>query len=93
MIIDAEKTINELEGLQRSNHDDIDQLNKLLASIHQRLSKIYEYAEIEEFLLLRHLTENSLRYIQAAIHGFEKTDACLEKIIDKYLVFIKAKFD
>lgn len=93
MVIDAEKTINELEGLRRSNYDDIDQLNKLLASTHQRLSKIYEYAEIEELLILRHLAENSLRDIQAAIHGFEETDAVLEKIIDKYLAFMKVKFD
>lgn len=79
MIIDAEKAIIELEELRRSNYADIDQLHKLLVSIQQRLSKIYEYNEIDEFPLLLNLAENSLKNIEAAIHGFEETDAGLKK--------------
>lgn len=93
MIIDGQKTINELEELRYDYYKDIEQLQELYSRLRERCSKLSENDEIEEYNYLIDITEKSFRNIEEALHKLNEAGVGTEKLIQKYHAYLEVKFD
>lgn len=93
MIIDAYKTMNELEELRHTYYGDLRHLDEMRAHLHDKCSKLMEIGVDEDFYRVAEITHSSFKDIEAAMQKLEKALEGTSVLIEKCQAYMEAEKD
>lgn len=93
MIIDAYKTMNELEELRHTYYDDLRQLDDMRAHLHAKCSKLMEMGTDEDFYRVAEITHSSFKDIEIAMQKLEKALEGTSVLIQRCQAYMEVETD
>ncbi len=93
MIIDAYKTMKELEELRYTYYRDLQELDEMRSRLYAKCSKLMELGEGEDFYLVAENTRSSFKDIEGAIQNLEKALKGTSALIQKCQAYMEAEKD
>lgn len=93
MIIDAYKTMKELEELRDTYYRDLQQLDEMRSRLYAKCSKLIELGEDEDFYLVAESTSSSFKDIEGAMQNLEKALKGTSALIQKSQAYMEAEKD
>lgn len=93
MIIDAYKTMNELEELRHTYYGDLRHLDEMRAHLHAKCSKLMEIGADEDFYRVAEITRSSFNDIEVAMQKLEKALEGISVLIQKCQFSMEAEKD
>lgn len=93
MIIDAYKTMKELEELRDTYYRDLQQLDEMRAHLHAKCSKLMEMGADEDFYRVAEITHSSFKDIEVVMQKLEKALEGTTVLIQKCQAYLEAEKD